>query len=1370
MDDIDNMSDVFSTDPVRSRQAIHSIADALKHIQSAEGNDPDFEERNFLHNLDVVFNNGDLTAEAKILKIVQAYSKFSAVYGNDAKLILAIEEKFLQRGWSNVNVDTLERLYSEIIKLSNDLKEQWYTCRHCVINYPEDKFQCTSCDSNFFHFVSLQFHISKSHVSLAANSNMSCPECGMFFNRDISAMKNHYEDEHLCRRGHETCPVGCRSLLPVGKSPEDSVFQHIARNHVCTVCNEKTIDTNQHLLLFHDIDSPENDDEEHLEKSYQERPSKSSAYDISSLRSNKHPKRGHTGSMEKETAESSVKKAQVDDKMIECQICGFDIPLNGFPCKLCPEKFDYHVDTLMHMRKEHRMKIDFSVECGVCQIEGSLTEMHYHLTTKHSCISSHLRCPRDCNKLFESEDDIMHHLKISHGVGSESTESKSSESSKRHSKSKNGDLEKGSFDLRDKLRVSSTSNGSRSHRDRSIEKPKRKDVMSSTTPKSFAEWEEFIEAMGPMNLGLPGFSVQLAPIQRISMKAISYHSNKLKCQKCKLKYPKNLLSCSECGDVFCTPGSLAFHQNSMHEIVLDKYYCDCCAETFSTCNDLIVHELSKVCNNHYECPFGCDCLFTHQAKLLDHIKTHHSSSIAPSTANMMPFGLSTYKKNSQNTAKFSCEKCRLICLPEENWAYCKLCEDRGHKLKMRIKYVVGLEFLTHLVRFHKLNVAMKLYCVTCKEPFTDVLDFHSHQKQNHGFCGIHVACPAEGCGVITHVPHLDKHTHTCRLFREQFANGVQVSDTPDVISNEPFSLSKPIVEKQILSAVSYSSNQPVFHASNSQVQMAPKFNPNFLMPPAHMPNFVSPVAPVTRPRFAPAQFFHNMPVMTPRLRAPYRLPLPKTLQPSISRKRAPMAMMPQPEMIQTMNSMPAVVHDLIDETVEYAAERKARKMMSNYASNVSFLAEQTEDVVPLQKGSILGTAPDMTPDELFRPREQRVIMSGAPKLAERHMASMSQPQTLDEQAQLGDPQYSADYLNDKHFRSNEADSKRKIGKCNKCHYKYEVSAMSFDHFCEECELYFIKDYELLIHLTVIHAVETEDISFSCDICPENDQEYDLSDLLAHRTEKHEACLAHMRCPNDPCNFMFSTVEEMNKHSKNTCRNRDRDRSRIKVLKPGASKSKTVSVKEVPRSSSTKRDEDSSSTGRSLKRIKPSDESGIGSHNSKPQAAKTTNSSESNIISFDESKRYFRTKNPVSAEGRTHGCLDCGQVKPADKYFDCRLCDQTPGVRVSEKQFALFLEALIHLVTKHDFIITDVNQSCKSPECINEFGEQLVFDSVEEYHFHGVKNHGLCRRHFLCPYACGSVFTDSKEVSPHMRFCFLGSRKSNFKTSLVLPTV
>ena len=1305
----DNLNSFMSNGANTIRVPAFSMADTLKHLKTNKGGDRAYEAREFLHKLDEVLNNGDFTAEGKVIRIVQLYHKFSSANGNDPDIVISIADRFIQRGWGHVNVENLERLYSEIVHLSDEQKEQWYKCTTCALNYPEEKFQCTSCDETFFHFVSLQFHISRKHVSLAANSNLSCPECGVFFNRDISSMKTHYEKEHLCARGHEICPVGCKTLLPVNKNPESSVFQHVANKHVCTICNEKTLDTISHLLLFHNVAAmPETEDATEMSLSQRSSPQNNFSDDFASLRTEGRDVR-RMGNIQ-----SNAKKDMfLSEKGIPCHICGFRIPLEGFPCKLCPEKFDYYVDALMHSKKQHKMILDFEVECEVCKISSGISEMHYHLTTKHSCPSAHLRCPRNCQELFISEIDIMQHMQNVHSIGNSSRHSLSDSKQSLSPEISRLTQSSRSNSYADKERSPSDYRSKSEHTKKRLEQirpnvgmlSKSVHLMSELVPqnmsrgseprkrpKSFAEWEDFIKVRGPLSLGLPGFLLYLAPIQRIS-KVSSGSRNKMKCGKCKLRYPRNLLSCAVCDDVFCTPGSLALHEEFAHDSVIDELFCACCSKPFQTVNDLLAHELANVCNNHYECPFGCDCLFGNQIKLSEHVKNHHAANSSPSTENMIPFALTTYKRNLSKVADYSCEKCKLICLPSENWSQCKLCENKS--LKLRIRYINGVEFLAHLVRHHKLNVSMRLICATCKVSVADVLDFHNHQKSAHGFCSLHDVCSSMSCGVVFPYSMKDIHIERCQHVANDLLRGTDDNDCmrrmkkeEQLFDDEPFSLSKPNVEKQIVTSLQEKS----LKKSSNELSYGISANDES------------------------------------RLR--------------VRRKRT------THELVVNRSQNLKSVSDLMDETMDYAATRKTkRSIMPETYEHVGLhpdymIPHDHPNQTALTSFSILGPSP--------------LPMFAEPKVIRQKVIP---PALMDQKINLNTPISVKQRIDMPVSVKQKRDlqtvaSQRKLGKCKNCRYRYEIEAMKLDHHCEECNLYFIKEYELMIHLTVVHAVETDlSTRFACDLCPQGSTMMDINDLLAHRSEKHEACLTHMRCSNGPCKYMFSNVEEMQKHSKELCMYKNHSRSEAKVgskedprnailPKTRAEKKPERRVRnEAPRV--LKRDKSPSET-RKIKR--PSD------HASEKRQG---------IVSFDESKQFFKTLAPKSSE-LTTGCSVCGQVKPSDKYFECTLCTD-PTTRVSEKQFALFLDALLHLVKTHGFVVVDVNQSCKSPECINEFGEQLFFDSIEEYHFHGVNKHGLCEKHMLCPYGCGEVFNHGKLVSVHVRTCPVRNAKLTLKT-------
>ena len=282
---------------------------------------------------------------------------------------------------------------------------------------------------------------------------------------------------------------------------------------------------------------------------------------------------------------------------------------------------------------------------------------------------------------------------------------------------------------------------------------------------AFKQWEEWIDSNGPVSLGLPGYIVHLAPMQRITDPTparLYLGQPNLKCPDCKFKYPKKLMECNLCNSHFCTRGSFHFHKETVHGIFERSMICGCCEMSFSSVNSMMSHELLNACRVHFECPFNCSVLTNSKEAMNDHILTAHGAACALRSSKMLAFEMSNYLTRLGNSG-FSCSECGLDCFPADRWTKCNFClKSKTHTKHI---YVNGIEYLSHMVKRHNLKLPMTLCCSSCSLSCPTMDNFQRHQIQHHGFCVFHQPCPFRPCRAIfpAESQAFKKHMDVCEF-------------------------------------------------------------------------------------------------------------------------------------------------------------------------------------------------------------------------------------------------------------------------------------------------------------------------------------------------------------------------------------------------------------------------------------------------------------------------------------------------------------------------------------------------------------------------------------------------------------------------------
>ena len=1219
--------------------------------------------------LSQILDNKNLTAETKLEYIMDELQNNS--FGcSDQDINIALQRK----GWNNLKVDDIKRECKHIARSMKDMSEEWYQCSLCEQSYPADKYHCTSCGEEFVNLLDLQIHVSEFHVSIGGKDEQVCNSCGINFGTSKKSLQKHMYEKHICSQGHVECPVGCKVLIPAESENSIKVSRHISSKHVCEFCGEKTLFLYRHFVVFHAM----RDDDVSSQGSITGRHDTPGSKAVSVAKEEMkalHPVRN----MSHDTFQARQKDENNDH--VVCNFCRLSTPLNGFSCPVCSENFDYYADSLVHLVNDHQYSIDSEIGCEICQKPLLLHELKGHIQRQHFCYSSHLRCPRNCLVLFGNETDVMNHLQVEHNsvplvrappVVQAPIVNKLKNAGILETPHSPGAL------LPQKLSevffAKSNSLNNMNHlQAREMWTPKNpliegKPYQMQSLPvlnsaiiqidttsfkhtgniKSFAEWEEWIEENGPVSLGLPGYMVYLSPLPRqIDPKRSNKAEDSMECSVCRFKYPKQLLECNLCNMRFCTKGSFYFHNETMHSIVGENMICSCCQKPWPSVNVMMSHELYNACKLHFECPFNCNDLLNSKKGLQEHLLSEHKAVAAPNTSNMLPFGLSTYGK-SIGISGVPCLKCGLVCYKKERWSQCTLCDK--HKTPIVYTFVNGLEFLTHLCRHHKLKLPIYLTCPSCGMISPNVGQFQRHQLSMHGYCSFHQPCSNKQCNVI--FPNgsdlMKNHVSKCEFNKRKVKatpTHPQGSTQPSTI--EPFSMTKPNVEKEVLIKASVSAN------STTQRGVLP-------------------------------------------------LPIQSTVAPKQQNANTsyPIANFPSLESLPVMQNMKDPVQ-LYRKSVSNSSANSFARTILNHPTNVN---------------------PPLSSVELGN--EALLSQAYQPVLEfEENPNAMTYDLQTNSDMEIED----VDVTPAKGPPKGEAPSSVDLRKtsCRNCYFGYHPEKLSREHYCLDCNLNFHRVFDLHFHLMLAHQQEVNvSNKYYCELCGERTKRFDTSDLLSHRVEQHGICLVHVMCSNSGCETLWGDIKDMKKHSEGSC----------------------------PYKSANNLQTTNSSLPR--KRQKPPTELTLQT----PSAKRRSHAGQ--LVAFRETQNLFITHN--IKEDNFPGCDDCGKVKPSTKLYECRLCNKE--VRRSEKQFLLYLEALMHLIEDHGFEVTGAKKMCQNSGCLDNAGMALEFIKIEDYYKHGVEKHKVCPRHFVCPRGCLAVFNNTKKVGIHVSKCQFSKSKKKEQTS------
>ena len=351
--------------------------------------------------------------------------------------------------------------------------------------------------------------------------------------------------------------------------------------------------------------------------------------------------------------------------------------------------------------------------------------------------------------------------------------------------------------------------------------------------------------------------------------------------------------------------------------------------------------------------------------------------------------------------------------------------------------------------------------------------------------------------------------------------------------------------------------------------------------------------------------------------------------------------------------------------------------------------------------------------------------------------------------------------------------------CQLCHFKYPRSFFS----CERSGKKLCTMGSFYLHKTVNYQQFSN--KYSCYCCPKSKSFKSADDLIDHELEN--VCEMHFQCPYI-CPNLLNSENHLASHIYASHFEEFESSSIVPVNKPDVillsspeSSPKTCSpispeIVDITPVAKRKHIEPPGSpniehTNNMLSKYAKSNRSNMNGFFSelfatKPSSdniesktskcslvkkkAKEKTKKETASLPFYSALVYFTVIQPLN-DKLTSGCLNCNRVKPSLRYYKCKLC------RVNDDNtclitFALYLEAAVHLERVHFLNVSGINSKCDNATCRVGSKRKKSFTKVQKFYEHIVQHHGLCRKHFVCPKRCGSIFNLKRDFIVHLKTC------------------